>query len=97
MKSAFWVVKVRQDIHISGNNRQFKLLALQYVLGSFPTCNVCNTAHEMMRAKKWNDNQKEIVLRFLRLHLKQQLTERLQLEKIKRQCKNGKGNKLFAM
>ena len=68
------------------NNFDFNLL------GSFPTCNVCNSAHEMMRSKKWNDNQKEVVLKFLRLHLKQQLTERLMLEKTKKLCINNRGS-----
>ena len=34
----------------------------------------------------WNDNQRKIVLQFLRLHLKQQQTERLRLEKVKKMC-----------
>lgn len=62
------------------------------IIGSLPTCNVCNTAHEMMRSKKYGVEEKEIILKFLRLHLKQQLTERLQLEKTKKLCKNNKGN-----
>jgi len=45
-----------------------------------------------MRSKKWNDNQKEVVLKFLRLHLKQQLTERLMLEKTKKLCINNRGS-----
>ena len=60
--------------------------------GSLPTCSVCNTAHEMMRSKKWSGDQKEVILKFLRLHLRQQLTERLQLEKIRKLCKESKGN-----
>jgi hypothetical protein len=60
-------------------------------LGSLPTCSVCNTAHEMMRSKKWNSNQKDVILKFLRLHLKQQLTERLHLEKVKKFCRTNKG------
>ena len=49
----------------------------------------------MMRSKKWNDNQKDVILKFLRLHLKQQLTERLQLEKTKKLCKTNRGNVLY--
>ena len=68
---------------------------LSDTIGSLPTCNICNTAHEMMRSKKYDADQKEIILKFLRLHLKQQLTERLQLEKTKKLCKNNKGKTDF--
>ena len=55
--------------------------------GSLPTCSVCNTAHEMMRNKSaWSEQQRKIVLQFLRLHLKQQQTERLRLEYVKKLC-----------
>jgi hypothetical protein len=41
----------------------------------------------MMRNKlAWNEQQRKIVLEFLRLHLKQQQTERLRLEKVKKMC-----------
>ena len=57
-------------------------------LGSLPTCSVCNTAHEMLRnTTKWNESQREIILQYLRLHLKQQQTERLQLDAVKVRCK----------
>ena len=51
----------------------------------------------MMRSKKWNGDQKEVVLQFLRLHLKQQLTERLQLEKVRKICKESKGKKNYSL
>jgi hypothetical protein len=41
----------------------------------------------MMRNKlAWSEQQRKIVLQFLRLHLKQQQTERLRLEKVKKMC-----------
>jgi hypothetical protein len=56
--------------------------------GSFPTCDICNTALEMLRdTKRWDSAQREIVLRFRRLHLKQQQIEREHLEKVKQDCR----------
>lgn len=64
-------------------------------IGSLPTCSVCNTAHEMMRNKfAWSEEQRTIVLQFLRLHLKQQQTERLRLELVKKKCATEFGKRL---
>ena len=65
------------------------------VIGSLPTCSVCNTAHEMMRNKfAWSEDQRKIVLQFMRLHLKQQQTERLRLEYVKKKCASEFGKRL---
>ena len=46
----------------------------------------------MMRNKlAWTEQQRKIVLQFLRLHLKQQQTERLRLEMVKKMCKEEYG------
>jgi hypothetical protein len=42
----------------------------------------------------WNQKQCKIVLQFLRLHLKQQQTERLRLEKVKKICAEEYGKEL---
>jgi hypothetical protein len=43
---------------------------------------------------KWNESQRDIILQYLRLHLKQQQTERLQLDATKIRCKEkGKNDK----
>ena len=49
--------------------------------GSFPTCDICNTALELLRdTKRWNRTQRDIIIKFRRLHLKQQQIEREHLE-----------------
>ena len=46
-----------------------------------PSCSICNIANSMLRnTKKWNNFQREIILSFQRLHLKQQHMERENLE-----------------
>jgi hypothetical protein len=45
----------------------------------------------LRNTSKWTEAQREIVLQFLRLHLKQQQTERLQLDATKNECRE-KGN-----
>ena len=52
-----------------------------------PTCNICNVANEMLRnTKRWNEAQREVVLKFQRLHLRQQQLERENLELTKNLC-----------
>ena len=66
----------------------FYILTIMLFIGSLPTCSVCNTAHEMLRnTVKWNESQRDVILQYLRLHLKQQQTERLQLDAVKIRCK----------
>jgi hypothetical protein len=62
-----------------------------------PTCNVCNTANEMLRnTKRWNEAQREVVLKFQRLHLRQQQLERENLELTRKLC-GRVGNKLIIL
>jgi hypothetical protein len=66
------------------DQKEVKLTACK---GSMPTCNICNTANEMLRnTKRWNEAQREVVLRFQRLHLQQQQHERENLELTKKLC-----------
>lgn len=66
---------------LSSLSKYVKLLRCK---GSFPTCDICNTALEMLRdTKRWNKAQRDIVLKFRRLHLKQQQLEREHLEQLK--------------
>jgi hypothetical protein len=70
---------------LDSTSKYVKLLRCK---GSFPTCDVCNTALDMLRdTKRWNKSQREIVLKFRRLHLKQQQTEREHLEQLKDRCR----------
>ena len=70
---------------------QIRLLGCK---GSFPTCDVCNTSNEMLRdSKRWDSAQRDVVLKFRRLHLKQQQIEREHLENVKAACRTlGKPN-----
>lgn len=56
--------------------------------GTFQTCDICNCAHDLLRSRDttFNKEQREIILKFKRLHLQQQAEERNYQEK----------NKLFA-
>ena len=76
------------------NKKEIKLTACK---GSMPTCNVCNTANEMLRnTKRWNEAQREVVLKFQRLHLRQQQLERENLELTRKLC-GRVGNKLIIL
>jgi hypothetical protein len=46
--------------------------------GSFQTCDICNNANDMLRASRsrYSREQREIILKFKRLHLLQQAQER---------------------
>lgn len=44
--------------------------------GSFQTCDICNNANDMLKSKRYNNEQRKIVLQFKRLHLLQQAEER---------------------
>ena len=64
-----------------------KVVKLTSCKGSMPTCSICNVANEMLRnTKRWNEAQREVVLKFQRLHLKQQQLERENLELTKKLC-----------
>ncbi len=63
------------------------IIKLTTCKGSMPTCSICNVANEMLRnTKRWNEAQREVVLKFQRLHLKQQQLERENLELTKQMC-----------
>jgi hypothetical protein len=56
--------------------------------GNFSTCEICNNAAYILRTNnKWTKEQREIILKFRRNHLKQQATERQNLEYRKLQCR----------
>ena len=56
-----------------------------------PTCDVCNKSHEMLRdTERWDNIHREVVLKFLRLHLKQQQLEREHLELMRAEAREGK-------
>ena len=49
--------------------------------GSFPTCDICNNANDFLRNLTYKDqSHREIILKFKRLHLMQQMKERQQME-----------------
>ena len=56
--------------------------------GNFSTCEVCNNAAYILRTNhKWSKEQRDIILKFRRNHLKQQATERQNLEFRKELCR----------
>jgi hypothetical protein len=49
--------------------------------GSFPTCDICNNANDFLRNLTYKDQSlREIILKFKRLHLMQQMKERQHME-----------------
>ena len=51
---------------------EFRLIGAK---GSFPTCDICNNANDFLRNLTYKDqSHREIILKFKRLHLMQQLT-----------------------
>lgn len=59
-------------------NKEYRLIGSK---GSFPTCDICNNANDMLRNLKIKDqSHREIILKFKRLHLQQQMKEREYME-----------------
>jgi hypothetical protein len=57
---------------------EFRLIGAK---GSMPTCDICNNANDMLRASNIKDQStREIILKFKRLHLQQQMKERQYME-----------------
>ncbi len=49
--------------------------------GNFSTCEICNNAAYILRTqKKWTKSQRDIIIEYRRIHLKQQSDERVNLE-----------------
>lgn len=71
----------------------FKSLGDKYKLigakGSFPTCDICNNANDLLRDTQIKDqSHREIIFKFKKLHLLQQMAEREHLEKNRLLAKN---------
>ena len=57
---------------------EFRLIGAK---GSFPTCDICNNANDFLRNLNYKDqSHREIILKFKRLHLMQQMKERQHME-----------------
>ena len=66
-------------------DRHYRLIGAK---GSFPTCDVCNNANDMLRNLKIKDqSHREIILKFKRLHLQQQMKEREYMEQNRMESK----------
>lgn len=60
-------------------NNEFRLITSK---GIMPTCDICNNANDMLRSLEIRDqSSREIILKFKRLHLQQQMEERQYMEK----------------
>ena len=64
------------------------ILRCKVIIGSFPTCEICNNADALLRnrSKNLDDAQRLVVLAFKRLHLRQQTNERRHMELVKERC-----------
>ena len=64
------------------------IIILIVIIGSFPTCEICNSADALLqnRSKTLSDAERLVVLAFKRLHLRQQANERRELEATKIRC-----------
>ena len=51
--------------------------------GNFSTCDICNAANAFLTdgSRRYTTSQRELILKWRRLHLKQQAAERLDLER----------------
>jgi hypothetical protein len=72
--------------------KAWKSLESEYRLigakGSFPTCDVCNNANDLLRNLKIKDqSHREVILKFKRLHLMQQMQERMYMEQNRMESK----------
>ena len=57
--------------------------------GSFPTCDICNNANDLLRDTRIKDqSHREIIFKFKRLHLFQQMEERQYLERNRMTARN---------
>jgi hypothetical protein len=58
-----------------------------FLLGTFPTCEMCNAGYKMLReTKKYNVMQRKIIWSLLEAHLKQQQRERIHMDMVKMRC-----------
>jgi hypothetical protein len=62
------------------------------ISGSFETCDICNHSNDLLRdsGHRFTREQREIVLKFKRLHLQQQAQERQHLADNILKCKNSR-------
>ncbi|KAJ1387535.1 hypothetical protein B484DRAFT_409877, partial [Ochromonadaceae sp. CCMP2298] len=56
--------------------------------GSFPTCEICNNANDLLRdkGKRYTMEQREIIIKYKAMHLHQQAVERGQMDLLKRRA-----------
>lgn len=59
---------------------------MNHLIGTFPTCEVCNAAHRILRNSKFTPHQQQIVEMMLDVHLEQQQREREHKEEVKMRC-----------
>jgi hypothetical protein len=81
-----------------GMSKEFRLIGAK---GSFPTCDICNNANDLLRNLKIRDqSHREIILKFKRLHLQQQMNERLYMDQNRNNSKieiNGQPAQFFCL
>jgi hypothetical protein len=77
---------------------EFRLIGAK---GSMPTCDICNNANDMLRASHIKDqSSREIILKFKRLHLQQQMKERQYMEQnriVSKTLVNGQPTQFFCL
>jgi len=58
-------------------------IRLVHAKGSFPTCDICNNANDLLRSPKvsYNPEFRDIVMKFKRAHLMRQMEERAYMER----------------
>jgi len=67
-------------------NHKYKLIGAK---GSFPTCDICNNANNLLRDTKIRDqSHREIIFKFKRIHLLQQMEERNYLDRNRMDAKH---------
>ena len=67
-------------------DHKYKLIGAK---GSFPTCDICNNANNLLRDTKIRDqSHREIIFKFKRIHLLQQMEERNYLDRNRMDAKN---------
>jgi hypothetical protein len=66
----------------------YLLLLFILLLGSFNTCDICNNANDLLKdtGKRFTKAQREVVLKYKKLHIDQQAAERAYLEQKRLEC-----------
>jgi hypothetical protein len=80
------------EANIAKENRKyghlFDDLRFMRCKGNFSTCDVCNNAADLLRdrSKRFTKAQRDVIIKYRRLHLKQQAQQRMDLEMRKRKA-----------